>query len=61
MTMLKPSVPTKLTDRTGSSDVLFVLYVMRFPDDRLTVLVLTNRRGPDAMPLAEAVANLFLP
>lgn len=36
-------------------------YVMRFPDDHLTVLVLTNRRAPDAMPLAEAVANLFLP
>ena len=36
-------------------------YVIRFPDDHLTVLVLTNRRGPDAMPLADAVAQLFLP
>ncbi|MCB1844286.1 MAG: beta-lactamase family protein [Halioglobus sp.] len=35
-------------------------YVIRYPDDRLTVLVLTNRRGPDAMPLAEAVADLYL-
>jgi len=36
-------------------------YVIRYPDDKLTVLVLTNRRGPDAMPLAEAVAALYLP
>jgi len=36
-------------------------YVIRYPDERLTVLVLTNRRGPDAMPLAEAVAEHFLP
>ena len=35
-------------------------YVIRYPDDRLTVLVLTNRRGPDVMPLAERVATLFL-
>lgn len=36
-------------------------YVIRYPDLRMTVLVLTNRRGPDAMPLAEAVAELYLP
>lgn len=36
-------------------------YVIRYPDDKMTVLVLTNRRGPDAMPLAEAVAELYLP
>lgn len=36
-------------------------YVIRYPDERMTVLVLTNRRGPDAMPLAEAVAELYLP
>ncbi|MGE0622059.1 MAG: serine hydrolase domain-containing protein [Pseudomonadales bacterium] len=35
-------------------------YVIRYPDDRLTVLVLTNRRGPDVMPLAESVAELYL-
>ncbi len=35
-------------------------YVIRYPDERLTVLVLTNRRGPDVMPLAEAVAELYL-
>lgn len=35
-------------------------YVIRYPDDRMTVLVLTNRRGPDAMPLAEAVAAIYL-
>ncbi|MDZ7644620.1 MAG: serine hydrolase domain-containing protein [Woeseiaceae bacterium] len=36
-------------------------YVMRYPDEQLTVLVLTNRRGPNVMPLAEAVAALYLP
>jgi CubicO group peptidase (beta-lactamase class C family) len=35
-------------------------YVIRYPDDRMTVLVLSNRRGPDAMPLAEAVAAIYL-
>jgi CubicO group peptidase (beta-lactamase class C family) len=35
-------------------------YVMRYPDDNLTVLVLTNRREPDAMPLAEAVSAIYL-
>lgn len=35
-------------------------YIIRYPDDRMTVLVLTNRRGPDAMPLAEAVAATYL-
>jgi len=36
-------------------------YVIRYPDDHLTVLVLTNRRGPDVMPLAERVAALYAP
>lgn len=36
-------------------------YVIRYPDEKMTVLVLTNRRGPDVMPLAEAVAELYLP
>lgn len=36
-------------------------YVIRYPDDHLTVLVLTNRRGPDVKPLAERVAALYLP
>jgi CubicO group peptidase (beta-lactamase class C family) len=35
-------------------------YVIRYPDDRMTVLVLTNRRDPDVMPLAEAVAGIYL-
>lgn len=35
-------------------------YVIRYPDDALTVLVLTNRRGPDVMPLAEEVAKMYL-
>jgi len=36
-------------------------YVIRYPDDHLTVLVLTNRRGPDVKPLAEEVAAVYLP
>ena len=36
-------------------------YVIRYPDERMTVLVLTNRRAPDVKPLAEAVAELYLP
>jgi CubicO group peptidase (beta-lactamase class C family) len=36
-------------------------YVIRYPDDRMTVLVLTNRRGPDVKPLAEQVAAIYLP
>jgi CubicO group peptidase (beta-lactamase class C family) len=34
-------------------------YVIRYPDDHLTVLVLTNRRGPAVKSLAENVAALF--
>jgi CubicO group peptidase (beta-lactamase class C family) len=36
-------------------------YVIRYPDEKMTVLVLTNRRGPDVMPLAESIAEIFLP
>jgi len=35
-------------------------FVQRFPDERLTVIVLTNRAEPDVQPLAERVADLFL-
>ena len=35
-------------------------YVIRYPDENMTVLVLTNRRGPDVMPLAESVAEIYL-
>jgi hypothetical protein len=34
--------------------------MQRFPDDRLTVIVLSNRRDPEVDPLAEKVADLFL-
>lgn len=36
-------------------------FMQRFPDDRLTVIVLTNRANPDVAPLAEQVADLYLP
>ena len=35
-------------------------YVIRYPDQHLTVLVLSNRRGPSVKPLVEAVADLYL-
>lgn len=35
-------------------------FIQRFPDKRLTVVVLTNRAGPDVQPLAERVADLYL-
>lgn len=35
-------------------------FLQRFPDERLTVIVLTNRSEPDVAPLGEAVADLFL-
>ncbi len=36
-------------------------FMQRFPDLRLTVIVLTNRAEPDVQPLAEKVADLYLP
>lgn len=35
-------------------------FMQQFPDDKLTVIVLTNRAGPDVQPLAEKVADLYL-
>ncbi|HLE55789.1 MAG TPA: serine hydrolase domain-containing protein [Rhodothermia bacterium] len=35
-------------------------FVMRFPDEQLTVIVLTNRAEPDVQPLAERVAELVI-
>jgi len=34
--------------------------VLRFPDERLTIILLTNRAEPDVYPLAERVADLIL-
>jgi CubicO group peptidase (beta-lactamase class C family) len=36
-------------------------YIVRFPDLKLTVIVLTNRAEPDVTSLAERVADLYLP
>jgi len=33
-------------------------FIQRFPDDHITVIVLTNRAEPDVQPLAEAVFDL---
>ena len=35
-------------------------FMAQFPDERLTVIVLTNRAEPDVAPLAEQIADLFL-
>ncbi len=38
----------------------FQNHVMRFPEERLTVLALTNRREPAVQLIAEAVSSLYL-
>lgn len=35
-------------------------HVMRFPDERLTILILTNRREPNVLPIAESIARYCL-
>lgn len=42
------------------STIGFRNFLQRFPDERLAVIVLTNRREPDVQPLAERVADLYL-
>jgi CubicO group peptidase (beta-lactamase class C family) len=44
----------------SGSTVGFRNFIQRFPDDRLTIIVLSNRRHPEVDPLAEKVADLFL-
>ncbi len=34
--------------------------IQRFPDDRFTVIILTNRNEPGVAPLAEQVADMYL-
>lgn len=36
-------------------------FMQRFPEERMTVIVLTNRADPDVAPLAEKVADIYLP
>jgi len=35
-------------------------FMQQFPDDQLSVIVLTNRADPDVEPLAEKIADLYL-
>jgi len=35
-------------------------FMQQFPDDRLSIIVLTNRAEPDVQPLAEKIADLYL-
>ncbi|MDX1482644.1 MAG: serine hydrolase domain-containing protein [Woeseiaceae bacterium] len=35
-------------------------FIQRFPEQRLTIIVLTNRAEPDVQPLAEEIAALYL-
>ncbi len=39
----------------------FTNAIMRFPDDRLTIVVLTNRSDSEPWGIAERIADLFLP
>ena len=38
----------------------FSTTIQRFPDERLTVIILTNRRGANIKPVGEKIAILFL-
>jgi CubicO group peptidase (beta-lactamase class C family) len=35
-------------------------FMAHFPDEQLTIIVLTNRAGPDVQPLAQAVLDFYL-
>ena len=35
-------------------------FIQRFPDERMTIIVLTNRAEPDVQPLAERVADIVI-
>jgi CubicO group peptidase (beta-lactamase class C family) len=35
-------------------------HIQQYPDDRLTIIVLTNRAEPDVAPLADKLADLYL-
>jgi len=35
-------------------------FMQRFPDEKLTIIVLTNRAEPDVQPLGEQIADLYL-
>jgi CubicO group peptidase (beta-lactamase class C family) len=44
---------------TGSTSG-FRNVIQRYPDDKLTVIILTNRAAPEVAPLADKLAELFL-
>lgn len=45
----------------GGGTAAFSTYIARYPEDRLTVIVLTNRSGADAGGLARRIARIYLP
>ena len=45
----------------GGSTCGFRTFYQRFPDEQLSVVVLTNRAKPQVVSLAEAVTDLYLP
>ena len=49
-----------LRQRHSGSTSGFRNYIQRMPDEKLTVIVLTNRAEPDVRGLGEEVARLFL-
>ncbi|MBT8399018.1 MAG: beta-lactamase family protein [Rhodothermia bacterium] len=49
----------KRVHHTGSTSG-FRNVIQRFTNDRVTVIILTNRSEPDVAPLANQIANLFL-
>jgi CubicO group peptidase (beta-lactamase class C family) len=44
----------------SGSTIGFRNFIQRFPEERLTIIVLSNRREPEVDSLAERVADLYL-
>ena len=57
---LEPYRGHKLWSHDGDT-VGFRTTILRFPDDRLTVVLLLNREDLDSRKLATAIADLYLP
>ena len=51
----------RFISHTGSHMTGFKAVLMRFLDDKFTVIILTNQRGADQTVIAKGVADIYLP
>ncbi len=51
----------RLISHTGSHVTGFKSVLARYPDDEITVIILTNQRGANQMAIAQGVAAFFIP